>query len=91
MYNRREIMTATWIKYRRFGISFAQALRLAWYEAKRDAARYTVIGVRIATGAETVLGEGLTYEEAGRTEWYNKCRYDVIHVVAMKGGAVHAA
>ena len=54
-------------------------------------ARYTVIGVRIATGAETVLGDGLTFDEAGRVEWYNKCRYDAIRVVALKGGAKHAA
>lgn len=91
MFNRREIMTTAWTKYRRSGIPFAQALRLAWYEAKRDAARYRVIGVRLATGTETVLGEGLTFEEAGRTEWYNKCRYDDVRVVAMKGGARHAA
>ncbi len=91
MYNRREIMTTAWTKYRCFCITFAQALRLAWYEAKRDVARYTVVGVRIATGAETVLGEGLTFDEAGRVEWYNKCRYDAIRVVALKGGAKHAA
>lgn len=36
-YNRREIMTAAWYKYRRtahMGISFGQCLRLAWYDAK---------------------------------------------------------
>ncbi|MDY2655830.1 MAG: hypothetical protein SOV75_02345 [Candidatus Limiplasma sp.] len=64
MYNRREIMTTAWTKHRRFGIPFAQALRLAWYEAKRDVARYTVIVVRIATGAENVLGDGLTFDQA---------------------------
>lgn len=91
MYNRREIMTTAWTKHRRFGVPFAQALRLAWYEAKQRVARYTVIGVRLATGAETVLGDGLTFDEAGRVEWYNKCRYDAIRVVALKGGAKHAA
>ena len=91
MYNRREIMTTAWTKHRSFGIPFAQALRLAWYEAKRDVARYTVIGVRLATGAETVLGDGLTFDQAGELEWQLKCQYDAIRVVEMKGGAKHAA
>lgn len=91
MYNRREIMNTAWTKYRRSGVPFAQALRLAWYEAKRDVARYTVIGVRIATGAETVLGDGLTFDEAGRVEWYNKHRYDAVRIVETRGGAKHAA
>lgn len=91
MYNHREIMTTAWTKHRRFGIPFAQALRLAWYEAKRDVARYTVIGVRLATGAETVLGDGLTIDQAGELEWQLKCQYDAIRVVEMKGGAKHAA
>lgn len=91
MFNRREIMTTAWTKHRRFGIPFAQALRLAWYEAKRDVARYTVIGVRLATGAETVLGDGLTFDQAGELEWQLKCQYDAIRIVETKGGAKHAA
>lgn len=76
-FNRSQIMKTAWSKFRRFSITFAQALRMAWYEARIAAARYTVYGQRI--GQESVvIASGVSNERAGELEWMNKCSYDRI-------------
>ena len=79
-YNRSEIMKAAWNKFNRFDLTFAQALKLAWAEAKMAAARYNVFGQSI--GCEAVLIEGgVNADRAGELEWWNKTRYDRIWMV----------
>lgn len=79
-YNRSEIMKAAWNKFNRFDLTFAQALKLAWAEAKMSAIRYNVFGQSI--GCEAVLIEGgVNADRAGELEWWNKTRYDRIWMV----------
>ena len=54
-YNRSEIMKAAWRNYRRYGVSFSEALRMAWYEAKKAVARYIVYGMRIHDDSVVLL------------------------------------
>lgn len=82
-YNRKEIMAAAWGKYRRCCcISFAEALRLAWVDAKAANRRYTVTGYRIYNDTVTVLCTDCTWDEAGETEWRQKYAYDHIDIKA---------
>jgi len=76
-FNRSEIMKAAWSKFRRFSITFAQALRMAWYEARIAAARYTVYGQRIGQEA-VVIASNVNDDRAAELEWRNKCSYDRI-------------
>ena len=76
-FNRSEIMTAAWRKYRFFSITFAQALRLAWVEAKLNGARFTLWGQRIG-GRPELIASGVNDDRAGELEWLNKYRYDRI-------------
>lgn len=80
MFNRSEIMKAAWNKFNRFDLTFAQALKLAWAEAKMATVRYNVFGQSI--GCEAVLIEGgVNADRAGELEWWNKTRYDRIWMV----------
>lgn len=80
-FNRSEIMKAAWKKFNRFDLTFAQALHLAWAEAKMAAARYNVYGEDF--GCERVLiASGVTQDRAGELEWFHKTRYDRIVVKA---------
>lgn len=82
-FNRSEIMTAAWRICRRQGFAFAQALRMAWYQAKAAVQSYDVYGERIYDGSRERLASGVTYDEAGHIEWLNKHRFDnVYHVLA---------
>ncbi len=58
-YNRSEIMKAAWRKFRRFDLTFAQALRFAWMEARDAAPIWAVYG----DGEQ--IASGLTYDRAG--------------------------
>ena len=58
-YNRSEIMKAAWRKFRRFDLTFAQALRMAWMEARDAAPIWAVYG----DGKQ--IASGLTYDRAG--------------------------
>lgn len=82
MYNRSQIMTAAWRRCRKFGTPFAQALRMAWYEAKAAVQRYDVYGERIYDESRERLAKGVSYDEAGHVEWLNKCRFDRVVIVA---------
>lgn len=81
-FNRRAIMTAAWAKYRRTSLTFAQALRTAWAEARMAAARYNVYGERFGMEAPELIACGVTQERAGELKWWNKCRYDHITIKA---------
>ena len=74
-FNRSEIMKAAWCKCRRFDITFAQALRLAWMQDRLAATRYNVWG-ECFNGAPVLIASGVTDDRAGELEWLNKCCYD---------------
>ena len=79
-FNRSQIMKTAWFKYTCCNLTFAQALKLAWAEAKMAAARYNVFGQSI--GCEAVLIEGgVNADRAGELEWWNKTRYDRVWTV----------
>lgn len=82
-YDRREIMRAAHRKCRHFDLTFSQALHLAWVEAKLAASRYNVYGENIASDSRHLLASGVDWDEAGRTEWYNKYCYDRISIEAI--------
>ena len=81
-YDRRVIMTAAWAKHRHTALTFAQALRLAWAEARMAAARYNVYGERFGMEAPELIASAVTQEHAGQLEWWHKCRYDRITIKA---------
>lgn len=81
-YNRSEIMKAAWNKFNRFNLTFAQALRMAWYEAKKAVERFNVYGEQIFNGKRLVLASGVTYEKACMLKEHLKYRYDIIDIVA---------
>ena len=81
-FNRSEIMKAAWRNYRRFNVSFAEALRMAWYEAKKAAARYNVYGKRIHDGAAVLLLANATDNAAQECKYMNRYRFDVIQIKA---------
>ena len=73
MYNRSEIMKNALRKHHRFGWRMADALRVAWMEAKDALPIWGVYG----DGEK--LADGLTYERAGQLQDMYKYRYwDVI-------------
>lgn len=82
MFNRRQIMTAAWERCRRFGQPFAQCLRLAWYEAKKELPVHKVFGLSIHSGQRTLIAAGLTYQQAIRVEQLNQCRFDRVWTAA---------
>jgi len=79
-YNKSEIMTRAWAIYRRYNVSFADALRKAWKEAKIAALRYDVYGENMFYGQRKLLLANATHEEARKCEWYNKNSYDMIEI-----------
>ena len=80
-FNRSEIMKAAWKKFSRFDLTFAQALRLAWAEAKMKAARYDVWGESF-NAHPVLIASGVTQDRAGELEWFYKTSYDRIVVKA---------
>ena len=82
-YNPSEIMRAAHYKRRCFDMTFAQALHLAWVDAKAKAARYNVYGERFGMDGMQLLAGDVDYREAERTQWYNMCRFDRITITAL--------
>ena len=81
-YNRREIMKNAWNKIRRFGMSMKNALRVAWYEAKKAAQRFDVYGESFYMEAPVLIASGVNFDRAGEIEWQNKYRFDNIIIKA---------
>ncbi|HNW86698.1 MAG TPA: hypothetical protein PKJ47_07155 [Candidatus Limiplasma sp.] len=81
-YNRSEIMKAAWRNYRRYSVSFSEALRMAWYEAKKAAARYNVYGKRIHDDSMVLLLANVTDNTAQEYKYMNRNRFDVIQIKA---------
>lgn len=69
MYDRRAIMKAAWNKFNRFDLTFAQALRMAWMEAKDAAPIWSVYG------DGKLIASGLTFNRAGELEDMYKFNY----------------
>ena len=80
-FNRSAIMQTAWKKYRRFDLTFAQALRLAWVEARLAAARFDVWGESF-NAHPVLIASGVTQDRAGELEWFYKTSYDRIVVKA---------
>lgn len=80
MYNRSEIMKAAWRNYRRYNVSFSEALRMAWYAAKKLVARYNVYGVR--DDSKVLLLANATDNAAQECKYMNRFRFDVIQIKA---------
>ena len=80
-FNRSEIMKAAWKKYSRFDITFAQALRLAWVDAKMAVARFNVWGENF-NEEPVLLGSNLTYDQAGELKWRKETSYDFVEIKA---------
>ena len=76
-FNRTAIMQNAWKKYRRFALTFAQALRFAWAEAKLEAARFDVWG-QCFNSAPVLIAKGVDNYRAGELEWLKKSSYDRI-------------
>lgn len=81
MLNRRQIMTAAWQRFRRYGQPFAQCLRIAWYEAKKELPVHMVWGESI-NREPVLIAQGLTYQQAAMVEAMNRCRFDVLSIRA---------
>ena len=79
-YNRSEIMKAAWRNYRRYSVSFSEALRMAWYEAKKAAARYNVYGIH--DDSVVLLLANATDSAAQECKYINRYRFDVIQIKA---------
>ena len=79
-YNRSEIMKAAWRNYRCNTVTFAQALRMAWYEAKKTAARYNVYGKRIHDDSVVLLLVNATDNAAQECKYLSRYRFDVIEI-----------
>jgi hypothetical protein len=82
MFNRSEIMKTAWKKFDRFDITFAQALRMAWYEAKKAVPKYVVYSEQLFNGKRLVLASGINYEKACMLKEHLQYRYDIIDIVA---------
>ena len=81
MYNRSEIMKAAWYKYRHFDITFAQALRLAWVDARQAAARYNVYGERFGMTDPELIESGVDAERVAYLKDLHEYRYDRVWTV----------
>ena len=79
-YNRSEIMKAAWRNYRRYNVSFSEALRMAWYEAKKAAARYNVYSVH--DDSVVLLLANATDNAAQECKYMNRYRFDAIQIKA---------
>lgn len=74
-FDHRDIMTRAWAKRHSLRIPFADALHIAWMEAKIAAARYNVYGQSF--GASPVLiAACASHDRAGELEWMHKYRFD---------------
>ena len=78
-FNRSEIMKTAWKKFNRFNLTFAQALRLAWVEAKLAVTRFNVYGERFSE-EPVLLGSNLTSDQAEELKYWQKCYYDFITI-----------
>ena len=81
-YNRREIMKNAWFKVRRFGMTMNNALRLAWYEAKKAVQRFNVYGERFGMEAPVLIASGVSFDRADELKWFNMYRFDNIIIKA---------
>ena len=79
-YNRSEIMKAAWRNYHRYSVSFSEALRMAWYEAKKAVARYNVYGMRIRDDSVVLLLANATDNAAQECKYLNRYRFDTITI-----------
>ena len=80
--NRSEIMKAAWRNYHRYNMSFSEALRVAWYEAKKAVARYIVYGMRIHDDSVVLLLANATDNAAQECKYLNRYRFDTITIKA---------
>ena len=80
--NRSEIMKAAWRNYRCYSVSFSEALRMAWYEAKKATARYNVYGKRIHDDSVVLLLANVTDNAAQECKHMNRYRFDAIQIKA---------
>ena len=80
-FNRSEIMKAAWKKFNRFDLTFAQALHLAWAEAKLAAMRFNVWAESFGMSEPVLLGGNLTNDEAEELVYWKKSRYDRVWTV----------
>ena len=81
-YNRSEIMKAAWRNYRHYCVSLSEALRMAWYEAKKAAARYNVYAMSIHDDSVVLLLANATDNAAQECKYLNRYRFDAITVKA---------
>ncbi len=81
-YNRSEIMKAAWRNHRCYAVSFSEALRMAWYEAKKAVARYNVFGFRIHDDSMVQLLANVANYAAQECKYLNRYRYDIITIKA---------
>lgn len=81
-FNRSEIMKTAWNKFSRFDLTFAQALRLAWAEAKLAAMRFDVWGESFGMDEPVLLGSNLTNDQAEELRYWEKSQYDFVTVKA---------
>jgi hypothetical protein len=81
-YNRREIMKNAWFKVRRFNMTMKDAMRIAWYEAKKAAQRFNVYGESFYMDTPVLIASGVSFDRAGEIEWQNKCRFANIIIKA---------
>lgn len=92
-YDRSKIMKDAWSNYRIWSLvyanyTFAQALRQAWYYAKKEASkvkettRYNVIGYRLYNDKRTVIASGVDADTAARVKYYNAAQFDKVEVEA---------
>lgn len=80
-YNRSEIMRTAHRKYSSFTLTFAQALHMAWAEARMKAARYNVYGERFGMDGMVLIVGNVDMKHAAEIEEMNKCRYDRISIL----------
>ena len=75
VYNRSEIMKQAWTMFRTriYGYeTFAQALRMAWYYAKREAERLAQVEARKAAMAAQIAEREAAKVETKRDRFYNE-------------------
>ena len=75
VYNRSEIMKQAWAMFRTriYGCeTFAQALRMAWYYAKREAERLAQVEARKAAMAAQIAGREAAKVETKRDKFYKE-------------------
>lgn len=81
-FNRSEIMKTAWRKFTHFDLTFAQALHLAWAEAKLAAMRFNVWGENFGMEEPVLLGSNLTNDQAEELRYWKKYQYDFVTVKA---------